>query len=236
MARVLEELMLLERTQPSIEGGPAPADVERMLTEKKKQLAEATEHLDLIQQQRYRRLRIFPKVTLSSGGTRVLLLIGFMIPALIDFLIISAALPVALRITEPTALSEAIAVIFAAPSGGGWAALLAGFFAPHILATCLLTFWAWKVRELDGEQFVKATETARSLVSGYFALFVLLLLIFIIQMSDVGWRDVFTTALSELIRPLIPVLSVAAIVATFGPGYSKHNEGLALVLPKGGAP
>ncbi|GGV28260.1 hypothetical protein GCM10010212_13370 [Paenarthrobacter nicotinovorans] len=159
--------------------------------------------------------------------TRWTVLSALVAPVIVDILILVVSLPVALRVVGEWPLPTALAVVFPATSGSGWAALIITFFVPHMAATCILGLWAFRLRKLDSEKFAKATETARSLLGGYIALLSLIASIWVIRVIGVGWFDNFGLSLKELTKPLLPILSVAAFVATFGPGYSKYAEGMA---------
>ncbi|WP_307094698.1 hypothetical protein [Arthrobacter sp. V1I9] len=168
-----------------------------------------------------------PKLAKKRQVARRTVLLALVAPVIIDLAILVVSLPVALRVSGEWALPTALSVIFPATSGSGWAALVITFFVPHIAATSILGWWAFRVRELDSEKFAKATETARSLLGGYIALLALIACVYYIHVFGVGWFDNFAVSLKELTKPLLPILSVAAFVATFGPGYSKYTEGLA---------
>lgn len=168
-----------------------------------------------------------PAVIKKREVYRWTVLAALVAPVIADILILVVSLPVALRVVGEWALPTALAVVFPATSGSGWAALIITFFVPHMTATCILGWWAFRLRKLDSEKFAKATETARSLLGGYIALLSLIASVYVIRVIGVGWFDNFGVSLKELTKPLLPILSVAAFVATFGPGYSKYAEGLA---------
>lgn len=167
------------------------------------------------------------KLQRKRAFARRTVLLALVAPVIFDLAILAVSLPVALRVGGEWALSAALSVVFPATSGSGWAALVITFFVPHIAATFILGWWAFRLRKLDSEKFAKATETARSLLGGYIALLALIASIFYIRVFGVVWFDNFAVSLKELTKPLLPILSVAAFVATFGPGYSKYTEGLA---------
>ncbi|WP_459384537.1 hypothetical protein [Arthrobacter humicola] len=167
------------------------------------------------------------KLQRKRAFARRTVLLALVAPVIFDLAILAVSLPVALRVRGEWALSAALSVVFPATSGSGWAALVITFFVPHIAATSILGWWAFRLRKLDSEKFAKATETARSLLGGYIALLALIASIFYIRVFGVVWFDNFALSLKELTKPLLPILSVAAFVATFGPGYSKYTEGLA---------
>lgn len=168
-----------------------------------------------------------PALIKKREVARWTVLAALVAPVIADILILVVSLPVALRVAGEWALPTALAVVFPATSGSGWAALMITFFVPHIAATCTLGWWAFRLRKLDSEKFAKATETARSLLGGYIALLSLITSIYVIRVFGVGWFDNFGVSMRELTKPLLPILSVAAFVATFGPGYSKYAEGVA---------
>lgn len=168
-----------------------------------------------------------PKVSRRSKRARWTVIIALFLPVLVDIAILVIAVPVALRTVGGWALPSAIGVIFPAVSGSGWAALVVSFFVPHMTATAVLGWWAWGVRHLDSEKYAKATETARSVAGGYVALVALVVFVYLVGLGNVGWYDRFSDSLRELTKPMLPLLSVAAFVATFGPGYSKYMEGMA---------
>ena len=167
------------------------------------------------------------KLQRKRAFARRTVLLALVAPVIFDLAILAVSLPVALRVGGEWALSAALSVVFPATSGSGWAALVITFFVPQIAATFILGWWAFRLRKLDSEKFAKATETARSLLGGYIALLALIASIFYIRVFGVVWFDNFAVSLKELTKPLLPILSVAAFVATFGPGYSKYTEGLA---------
>lgn len=176
-----------------------------------------------------------PKIARRSKRARWIVLIALFLPILVDLAIILVGVPVALRWVSGWTLPSAIHVVFPAASGSGWAALIVSFFVPHVIATAVLGRWAWKVRHLDSEKYAKATETARSVAGGYVALVALVLCINLVGLANVGWYEGFSDSLRELTKPMLPLLSVAAFVAAFGPGYSKYMEGMA-ELEKSTAP
>ncbi|MET4592315.1 hypothetical protein [Arthrobacter sp. 754] len=147
---------------------------------------------------------------------------------MVDIIILAFAVPVSIRALPSNTISTAVSIVFPAASGSEWAALIVGFFVPHIAGTILLATWAIKVRTLEADQFAKATETARSLAVGYLALICFVVYSGSIAGLNVGWYGSFSASLIELTKPLLPLLSIAAMVATFGPGFSKHSDGLEL--------